>query len=158
MSLTDMVIMPGSDYSSACDELRELNGSTALIRSGQMSGMVAEANDEIADQTALLEQLAEALAGKAVSGGGGGGGTALSKCYMYDMANGIYLIVYFEPGMTWQDFERSSYNVLPDDQKLVSLNDNGQACWSWSGNTLKYDYMSAFGFDEIVPDAIYETY
>ena len=40
MALTDMVIMPGADYQDACDAIREKDGSTAVIKSGDMGAKI----------------------------------------------------------------------------------------------------------------------
>lgn len=40
INLTDMVIMPGADYKAACDAIREKNGGTDLIKSGDMAGLI----------------------------------------------------------------------------------------------------------------------
>ena len=36
MALTDYVIMPGADYQDACDAIRERDGSTGVIKSGEL--------------------------------------------------------------------------------------------------------------------------
>lgn len=36
MALTDYVIMPGADYQDACDAIRERDGSTGAIKSGEL--------------------------------------------------------------------------------------------------------------------------
>lgn len=40
MSLTDYVIMPGTDYQSICDAVREKTGGTDVIKSGDMAGQI----------------------------------------------------------------------------------------------------------------------
>lgn len=37
MSLTDYVIMPGTDYQSACDAIRKKNGETGIYKSGELA-------------------------------------------------------------------------------------------------------------------------
>lgn len=40
MALTNMVIMPGSDYQDICDAIREKTGSTDVIKSGDMADQI----------------------------------------------------------------------------------------------------------------------
>lgn len=111
MALTDMVIMPGDDYQAVCNELRQLDGSTDLIRSAQMSGKVKEANNEISDQTRLLTLLETVLAEKAA----GGGGIDMDSFRDARVIGGVFnwtpSTIIFTEGMTWADFIDSPWNV-----------------------------------------------
>lgn len=53
------------------DEIRTLSGTTDPMGLDAMATNVSNANEEIADQEALMEQLRSALEGKSVGGGGG---------------------------------------------------------------------------------------
>lgn len=84
--MANKAIMPFEDYQAACDAIREKTGGTALIKSGEMAGLIegivgggpAENLDaEVAAQVTLLNtqeekiaELAEILAGKAAGEGG----------------------------------------------------------------------------------------
>lgn len=52
------------------DEIRVLSGTTEPLGLSEMATNVNDANDEVADQTDLIAQLASALQGKSVPGGG----------------------------------------------------------------------------------------
>jgi hypothetical protein len=52
------------------DEIRVLAGTTELLGLTEMATNINDANDEVADQTDLIAQLASALQGKSVPGGG----------------------------------------------------------------------------------------
>ena len=52
------------------DEIRVLSGTTEPLGLTEMATNVNDANDEVADQTDLIAQLASALQGKSVPGGG----------------------------------------------------------------------------------------
>jgi hypothetical protein len=52
------------------DEIRVLAGTTEPLGLTEMATNVNDANDEVADQTDLIAQLASALQGKSVPGGG----------------------------------------------------------------------------------------
>ena len=112
MALTDMVLMPGDDYQAVCNELRQLDGSTDPIRSAQMSGKVADANNEISDQTRLLTLLENVLAEKAA---GGGGGIDMDSFRDARVIGGVFnwtpSTIIFTEGMTWADFCDSPWNV-----------------------------------------------
>ena len=41
MSLTDMVIMPGSHYQAICDAVRAKTGGTAVLKSGELAAAIA---------------------------------------------------------------------------------------------------------------------
>lgn len=40
MALTDIVMMPGADYQDICDAIREKNGQTAKIKSGEAGDLI----------------------------------------------------------------------------------------------------------------------
>lgn len=40
MALTDIVMMPGADYQDICDAIREKNGQTAKIKSGNAGSLI----------------------------------------------------------------------------------------------------------------------
>jgi hypothetical protein len=40
MALTDIVMMPGADYQDICDAIREKNGQTDSIVSGQVGTLI----------------------------------------------------------------------------------------------------------------------
>lgn len=52
------------------DEIRVLSGTTESLGLTEMATNVNDANDEVADQTDLIAQVASALQGKSVPGGG----------------------------------------------------------------------------------------
>ena len=64
------------------DEIRVLSGTTGPLGLAEMATNVNDANDEVADQTDLIAQVASALQGKSVPGGGGGspGGGSVETC------------------------------------------------------------------------------
>ena len=64
------------------DEIRVLSGTTEPLGLTEMATSVNDANDEVADQTDLIAQIASALQGKSVPGGGGssGGGASVETC------------------------------------------------------------------------------
>ena len=104
MALTEQVIMPGADYQAICDSVRTLDGSTAVLKSGDVSGKVDAANSEISNQTDLIAQIKTALEGKAA-----GGGRSVSVFGVTSGASGYNFL--FEEGMTWDDFCSSIYNL-----------------------------------------------
>lgn len=53
--LTDMVIMPGADYQTACDAIREKTGSTGAIKSGDMAGRIRGISAGGGDLDALID-------------------------------------------------------------------------------------------------------
>lgn len=85
--MANKAIMPFEDYQAACDAIREKTGGTALIKSGEMAGLIEgivgggsteNLDAEVAAQVTLLNtqeekiaELAEILAGKAAGEGGG---------------------------------------------------------------------------------------
>ena len=98
MSLTNMVIMPGSDYQAACDAIREKTGTTDLIKSGEM---------------------ASAIAG--IKAGGGSGWTAddIGHFYFYGQFVGSCAFI---NGMTWREFCDSIFNtgIMEYNQAIVT--------------------------------------
>lgn len=67
--MAEFAIMPIEDYSEACDKLRELDGSTGVIKSGDFSQKLQAIIDESAAQSIMLDQIEAALEGKAAGSG-----------------------------------------------------------------------------------------
>lgn len=62
------------------DEIRVLSGTTETMGLDAMATNVGNANDEIAEQAALIEQIAAGLVGKMGSGSGGSGTGSVEAC------------------------------------------------------------------------------
>jgi hypothetical protein len=77
MALTDQVIMPGADYQAAADQVRELNGTTAPLKSGEMVTALEGANDTVATQTTQINALIQQANNLPDVGGSGGTDIAL---------------------------------------------------------------------------------
>lgn len=60
------------------NEIRTMTNTTAPLGLDAMKDHLADANEEISEQDALVEQLISAMAGKSVPGGGSGG--AVETC------------------------------------------------------------------------------
>lgn len=63
-------ITVSSVLTNLADEIRVLSGTTEPLGLTEMATNVNDANDEVADQTDLIAQVASALQGKSVPGGG----------------------------------------------------------------------------------------
>lgn len=70
MALTDQVIMPGADYQAAADQVRELSGTTATLKSGEMVTALEGANDTVDAQTTQINALIQQAHNLPDAGGG----------------------------------------------------------------------------------------
>lgn len=70
-----------SVLTNLADEIRVLSGATEPLGLVEMATNVNDANDEVADQTDLIAQVASALQGKSIPGGGGEDVTAETETY-----------------------------------------------------------------------------
>lgn len=77
MALTDQVIMPGADYQAAANQVRELSGTTATLKSGEMVTALEGANDAVAAQTTQINALIQQANNLPDAGGSGGTDLAL---------------------------------------------------------------------------------
>ena len=78
------------------DEIRVLSGTTEPLGLTEMATSVNDANDEVADQTDLIAQIASALQGKSVPGGGGSsGGGSIETCTVTVTVGGGTGAVYY---------------------------------------------------------------
>ena len=102
------------------DEIRVLSGTTDPMGLDAMATNVGNANDEIADQEVLMEQIKTALQGKA-AGGGSGGSEPIELC-------------------TYQCSDTSQFLT---DVLYYGLNDDGivvmKSVTTNDGNTLTFD-------------------
>lgn len=71
MALTDQVLMPGADYQAAANQVRELNGTTATLKSGEMVTALESANDTVAAQTTQINALIQQANNLPAAGAGG---------------------------------------------------------------------------------------
>lgn len=69
------VIMDKDDLQPLADEIKELGGVSGAITLGQMETKLQDANAEISEQDALVEQLISAMQGKSVPPSVGEGGS-----------------------------------------------------------------------------------
>lgn len=72
MALTDQVLMPGADYQAAANQVRELSGTTATLKSGEMVTALEGANDTVAAQTTQINDLIQQANNLPDAGGSGG--------------------------------------------------------------------------------------
>ena len=77
MALTDQVLMPGADYQAAADQVRELSGTTATLKSGEMVTALEGANDTVSAQTTQINALIQQANSLPDAGGSGGTDIAL---------------------------------------------------------------------------------
>lgn len=54
--MTDYVIMPGTDYQSICDAVREKTGGTDLLKSGDVAGRIQTINTGGASWITIVEE------------------------------------------------------------------------------------------------------
>ena len=71
MALTEQVLMPGADYQAAANQVRELNGTTATLTSGEMVTAMEGANDTVAAQTTQINALIQQANSLPAAGAGG---------------------------------------------------------------------------------------
>lgn len=98
-----------SKMTALANEIRELSGTTTTKSLDTMTSDIDAANTEIAEQTALLEQIATALEGK--TAGGSGNESNLIKFKVEEASTSFtYEFIAYE-GMTWEDFCSSIFNL-----------------------------------------------